>query len=154
MCTQWTCGHKKGGVSASFIPEKWKSTLIIFSLELCFYVVLKSSRHTFSCFAWPSSKQPLNPKTCFPTRPFSTKERQGYDTGHMKTHNMVIAKANELTVFESNSWCCWAKTLSTLAASVNVTNPNPLQRQTKQNVRKQSSRNCNNKMAYKWLVSI
>lgn len=42
----------------------------------------------------------------------------------------------ELTVFESNSWCCWAKTLSTLAASVNVTNPNPLQgrRDNKHNV--------------------
>lgn len=35
-------------------------------------------------------------------------------------------KKKQPTVFESNSWCGWARTLSTLAASANVTNPKPL----------------------------
>lgn len=48
------------------------------------------------------------------------------------------------TVFESNSWCGWAKTLSTLPASANVTNPNPLKekkKHTDQNIIKTSHGN-------------
>lgn len=72
------------------------------------------------------------PKRCFPARPGAVKKSQ---RGHsiVNTHttnkyNLRKCGQNLLTVFESNSWCCWAKTLSTLAASVNVTNPNPLEK--------------------------
>ncbi len=80
-----------------------------------------------------------------------TTECHRYKHGLNSTSQNINANRRERTVFESNSWWGWARTLSTLAASANVTKPNPLENKNKTQAYIRSWQRCVTRV---WLVSL